>query len=144
MLLARLPDTDAEPLLDKLVRHRALGGPELIFLQARLAHQRGDTTTAGTLITAALGKLPGHQEMLDFATEIDAPRGLTATVNRAIATPAGVNRSSGLSVRLPTTVITVELSTGQPCPRRGTSTDLGARRTSGFIWWYSCRNRGGR
>jgi hypothetical protein len=73
MLLARLPDTDAEPLLDKLVRHRALGGPELIFLQARLAHQRGDTTTAGTLITAALGKLPGHQEMLDFATEIDAP-----------------------------------------------------------------------
>lgn len=73
MLLARLPDTDAEPLLDKLVHHRALGGPELIFLQARLAHQRGDTTTAGTLITAALGKLPGHQEMLDFATEIDVP-----------------------------------------------------------------------
>ena len=73
MLLARLPDTDAEPLLDKLVHHRALGGPELVFLQARLAHQRGDTTTAGTLVAAALGKRPGDQELLAFATEINAP-----------------------------------------------------------------------
>jgi hypothetical protein len=72
MLLARLADTEAEDLLDQLVQHRALGGPELDFLRARLAHQRGDTATAGTLITAALGKLPGHQEMLHFAVSINA------------------------------------------------------------------------
>lgn len=78
ILLARLADTEAEDLLDQLVRHRALGGPELDFLQARLAHQRGDTATAGTLITAALGRLPGHQEMLDFAVTIDAPLPLRA------------------------------------------------------------------
>jgi hypothetical protein len=47
-------------------------GPELDFLRARLAHQRGDTATARTLITTALGKLPGHQEMLHFAVSINA------------------------------------------------------------------------
>jgi hypothetical protein len=73
MLLARLSDTEAEDLLDRLVQHRALGGPELGFLRARLAHQRGDTATAGTIVTAALGKLPGHQEMLNFAVNIKAP-----------------------------------------------------------------------
>ena len=73
MLLARLADTDAEDVLDQLVQHRALGGPELDFLRARLAHQRGDATTASTLITAALGRLPGHQHMLDFAVSVDAP-----------------------------------------------------------------------
>lgn len=73
MLLARLADTDAEDVLDQLVRHPALGGPELDFLRARLAHQRGDTTTASTLITAALGRLPGHQNMLDFAVSLEAP-----------------------------------------------------------------------
>jgi hypothetical protein len=73
MLLTRLADTEAEDLLDRLVQHRALGGPELEFLRARLAHQRGDTATAGTLIAGALGRLPGHQEMLDFAVSIDAP-----------------------------------------------------------------------
>jgi hypothetical protein len=39
-------------------------------------------------------------------------------VNLAIGTPDGVNLNSGLSVRLPTTVITVALSIDQPllCP----------------------------
>jgi len=73
MLLARLADGEAEDLLDRLVHHRCLGGPELDFLRARLAHQRGDNETAGTLITAALGRLPGHQKMLDLAVSIDAP-----------------------------------------------------------------------
>jgi hypothetical protein len=73
LLLVRLADTDAEDVLDKLVHHRALGGPELDFFRARLAHQRGDATTARTLITVALGRLPGHQDMLDFAVSLEAP-----------------------------------------------------------------------
>src|SRR6266496_5339147 len=40
-------------------------------------------------------------------------RGLTASVNLAIGTPDGVNLNSGLSVRLPTTVIAVALSIDQ-------------------------------
>jgi hypothetical protein len=73
MLLHRLADTEAEDLLDRLVKHRTLSGPELDFLRARLAHQRGDAAAAGTFITAALDRLPGHQEMLDFAVSINAP-----------------------------------------------------------------------
>jgi hypothetical protein len=73
MLLQRLADTEAEDLLDQLVQHRGLDGPELDLLRARRAHQRGDTTAAGTLITAALRNLPGHQQMLDFAVSINAP-----------------------------------------------------------------------
>lgn len=50
-----------------------LGGPELDFLRARLAHQRGDAAAAGAFMKAALDRLPGHQEMLDFAVSINAP-----------------------------------------------------------------------
>jgi uncharacterized protein HemY len=63
----------AEHLLDRLVNHRVLGGPELDFLRARLAHQRGDAEAARQHITAALDRLPGHQEMLDFAVSVNAP-----------------------------------------------------------------------
>ncbi|MEO3779467.1 hypothetical protein ABGB16_22020 [Micromonospora sp. B11E3] len=73
MLLRRLADTEAEDLLDRLIEHRLLGGPELDFLRARLAHQRGDAAAAGAFITAALDRLPGHQEMLDFAVNINTP-----------------------------------------------------------------------
>jgi hypothetical protein len=73
MLLLRLADTEAEDLLDRLVQNRAPDGPEQDFLRARRAHQRGETSAAGTLITAALRKLPGHQQMLDFAVGINAP-----------------------------------------------------------------------
>lgn len=73
LLLQHLADTEAEDLLDRLVGHRVLGGPELEFLRARLAHQRGDAGAARAFMTAALDRLPGHQEMLDFATRIDAP-----------------------------------------------------------------------
>jgi hypothetical protein len=66
-------DTDADDRLDRLVTHRALGGPELTFLQAQLAHRRGDVTSARDLVHHSLQTLPGHPDFLDFATEIDAP-----------------------------------------------------------------------
>jgi hypothetical protein len=73
MLLERLEHSDAEEQLDRLVEHPSLGGPELAYLQARLARQRGDEDAARTLIQQCLRKLPGHQDFLDFAAEINAP-----------------------------------------------------------------------
>jgi hypothetical protein len=72
-LIQRLADTEAEDLLDKLTNHPALAGPELDFIRARLAHQRGDLEAARALMTIALTELPGHGEMLTFAIGIDAP-----------------------------------------------------------------------
>jgi hypothetical protein len=73
LLLDRLGNTDAEDRLDRLVAHPALGGPELTFLQARLAHQRGDVSSARNLVYESLQTLPGHAAFLAFATEIAAP-----------------------------------------------------------------------
>jgi hypothetical protein len=73
LLLDRLIDSEAEDRLDRLTRHPALGGPELAFLQAQLAHQRGDVSNARSLVHVGLQQLPGHQDFLDFATEIGAP-----------------------------------------------------------------------
>jgi hypothetical protein len=73
LLLERLIGSEAEDRLDRLARHPALGGPELEFLQAQLAYQRGDVSSARGLVQAALQRLPGHQDFLDFATEIGAP-----------------------------------------------------------------------
>jgi len=73
LLLDRLTDYEAEDRLDRLTKHPALGGPELAYLRARLAHQRGDVRAAHKLVYESLQKLPGHQHFLDFATEIGAP-----------------------------------------------------------------------
>ncbi len=73
LLLDRLIDSEAEDRLDRLAHHPALGGPELGFLQAQLAHRHGDVGSARSLVQAALQQLPGHQGFLDFATEIGAP-----------------------------------------------------------------------
>jgi hypothetical protein len=73
LLLDRLIDSEAEDRLDRLTHHPALGGPELGFLQAQLAHRRGDVSNARHLLQACAQQLPGHQGFLDFATEIGAP-----------------------------------------------------------------------
>jgi hypothetical protein len=73
LLLDRLTDTDGEDRLDRLAHHRALGGPELTFFQARLAYQRGDVGTAHELAHECLQALPGHADFLDFATSIGSP-----------------------------------------------------------------------
>jgi hypothetical protein len=72
LLLERLAGSEAEDDLDRLVSHPALGGPERTFLQARLAHQRGDTADARKLIKDCLGDLPGSQDFAAFAAEIGA------------------------------------------------------------------------
>jgi hypothetical protein len=73
LLLDKLIDSEVEDRLDRLTRHAALGGPELEFLRAQLAHRRGDVSNARSLVAAALQELPGHTSMLDFATRIGAP-----------------------------------------------------------------------
>jgi hypothetical protein len=73
MLLDKLVGYGVEDRLDRLIRHDALGGPELTFLQARAAHRRGDLDGARSLVHQSLEKLPGHDAFLDFALEIDAP-----------------------------------------------------------------------
>jgi hypothetical protein len=72
-LLDRLRDTDAEDRLDRMVTHPALGGPEMTYLQARLAYLRGDVSSARDLVRQSLQTLPCHTDFLDFATAIDAP-----------------------------------------------------------------------
>jgi hypothetical protein len=73
LLLERLIGSEAEDRLDRLARHPALGGPELEFFKAQLARQRGDVSSARHLVHASLQHLPGHQDFLDFASEIGAP-----------------------------------------------------------------------
>jgi hypothetical protein len=72
LLLERLAGSEAEDRLDRLARHPALGGPELTFVQARLAQLRGDTDAARELTEACLGRLPGHDGFADFAVQIGA------------------------------------------------------------------------
>lgn len=72
LLLERLVGSEAEDRLDRLATHPALGGPELAFIQARLAQLRGDTSTARTLAQECLAELPGHDGFADFAVQIGA------------------------------------------------------------------------
>jgi hypothetical protein len=71
-LFDRLASGPEERLLDRLLTHPALSGPELTLLRARLACERDDTASARELASEALRKLPGHQELIRFATEIGA------------------------------------------------------------------------
>lgn len=73
LLVDKLSGSEAEDRLDKLTNHAALGGPDLIYLKARVAHQRGDIRQARDLVHDSLKKLPGHTQFIDFAVEIDAP-----------------------------------------------------------------------
>jgi len=71
LLLENLADTEGG-LLDRIVTHAALGGPEQTFLSARLEHRRGNTDVARDLTAGCLRKLPGHKDFRDFAAEIGA------------------------------------------------------------------------
>ena len=72
LLLDRLPGYEADDRLDKISRHPALGGPELTFLQAQLARQRGDLDRARRLVRECLERLPGHRAFQEAAIEIGA------------------------------------------------------------------------
>jgi hypothetical protein len=71
LLLENLIDTEGG-LLDRIAGHAALGGPELTFFSARLAHRRGNTDVARDLVVRCLRKLPGHKDFREFAAEIGA------------------------------------------------------------------------
>lgn len=74
LLLDRFADdADGQDLLDRLATHAGLGGPELTFFRSGLAHRRGDTARARSLVHDSLITLPGHAGFLDFAHEIGAP-----------------------------------------------------------------------
>lgn len=72
ILLDRFAGTEEEALLDRLAVHPALGGPEQAYFQARLAQVRGDVPAARRLVCQALEVLPGNQDFLALALEIDA------------------------------------------------------------------------
>jgi len=72
MLVEHLAGTDDAGLLGRLVSHRALAGPEVTFLRARIAHRKGDVATARKLIASSLEDLPGSSEFHAFAAEIGA------------------------------------------------------------------------
>jgi hypothetical protein len=64
--------SEAEDRLDRLISHPALAGPELTFLQARLARERGDIDGARKLAEDCLQQLPGHEGFVEFAAEVGA------------------------------------------------------------------------
>lgn len=72
LLLDRLDGSEAADRLDQLASHPALGGPELTFVQAKVARRRGDAEAARKLARAGLEDLPRHEGLLGFATEIGA------------------------------------------------------------------------
>lgn len=72
LLLDRLADLDADDYIDRLTDHPALAGPELQYVQARLAHRRGDLGRARDLVKRCLRAVPGHPDFLQFAAEINA------------------------------------------------------------------------
>jgi hypothetical protein len=72
MLAGQLAGTDDAGLLDRLVSHRALAGPEVTFLRALIARVTGDLDLARKLIRDCLEELPGSYEFHSFAAEIGA------------------------------------------------------------------------
>lgn len=73
MLLDHLADSESEELLDRLIASPALAGPELAFVDARLAALRGNHDRASTLVYECLDQLPGHRGFHEFAGRIQAP-----------------------------------------------------------------------
>jgi hypothetical protein len=72
LLLEHLVGSDAEDRLDRLIKHPALGGPELTFVRARLAQLRGKDDVARKLAEQCLLTLPGHERFADFAVQVGA------------------------------------------------------------------------
>ena len=72
MLAGHLAGTDDAGLLDRLVSHRALAGPQVTFVRALIARLAGDLDSARRLIRDGLEELPGSYEFHDFALEIGA------------------------------------------------------------------------
>ncbi len=72
MLAGHLAGTDDAGLLDRLVSHRALAGPEVTFLRALIARMAGDLDSARKLVADCLEALPGSYAFHSLAAEIGA------------------------------------------------------------------------
>ena len=73
LLIDHLTAPDEAALVDRIITHPALRGPEAVFLQARVARDRGDLTASRRLIAQCLKSLPGHYGFRAFAEEIGVP-----------------------------------------------------------------------
>ena len=73
LLIDHLTATDEAALVDRIIAHPILQGPEAVFLQARVARDRGDLDAARILIAQCLKVLPGHHQFRAFAEEIGVP-----------------------------------------------------------------------
>ncbi|HEX2746272.1 MAG TPA: hypothetical protein VHO07_21550 [Streptosporangiaceae bacterium] len=71
-LAAHLVGTDDSGLVDRLVSHRALAGPQVTYLRALTTRGAGDLDLARKLIADCLEELPGSYEFHSFAAEIGA------------------------------------------------------------------------
>lgn len=72
LLVERLDVQDSERWLDRIASHRALTGPEMDFMKARISHLRGNKGEARKLIGGCLRQSPGHRGFIAFAQEIGA------------------------------------------------------------------------
>ena len=72
LLVGRLFGSENEELLDRLHQPAGIERHPFMFLQARLARERGELETAGALVKRCLTSLPGHPEFRIFAEEISA------------------------------------------------------------------------
>ncbi len=70
LLVERLAGSEHEVLLDRLAEHPALAGPELPFLRARLARERGEREAARALLHQCLLAPPGHRAFSMLAREV--------------------------------------------------------------------------
>lgn len=73
ILLDRLYGSETEGLLDRMAGHPALAGPELTFLQARLAELHGEDEQVRDLTYQCLQTLAGHPGFHHFAHRVEAP-----------------------------------------------------------------------
>lgn len=71
-VVGRLQDTEAIALLDRLVMHPALAGPEQAYLAAVLADRRGETEHARELIGRCLAHRPGDERFRETARRLRA------------------------------------------------------------------------
>ena len=60
-LFDQLQHTESAGLLEQIATHPALAGAERTYLQAVLAHRRGEAERARELIDACLREMPGHE-----------------------------------------------------------------------------------
>ncbi len=76
LMLDRLKGTEDEPILERILGHRAIQGPETWHLLGRLRQAQGRLDEAQVLIKKALSRYPGSKEFQSTALELGCAPGL--------------------------------------------------------------------